>query len=324
MAAPPVHSPRAGRSPCDLAVFRRNRYFYGKLLDADHFELETDYFNAKRWLLNRLVTGYGVVCGLGVEAVPDEQAIVLHPGVAIDKHGREVVVSEATPPIPIPEHLLPRREDGSGKRGERYEEEHGDGSGDEEGREDGEDAESGEGDERYDQRGDERDDERRYDREQRRRRDRRRKDDDDDDRVVHVVLCYHECPVEPAPVMVGGCHEPEPCEAGVILERYKLLFRRGCVPRSGAELRVPDVISGRELRGMELDWDRLVEAISEGCPRCPDDPCIPLAELRFSERGRCRQDLIDITVRPIVFTNDLLFQLLLSMIVEAPSYRREK
>jgi hypothetical protein len=75
---------------------------------------------------------------------------------------------------------------------------------------------------------------------------------------------------------------------------------------------------------MELDYDRLVEVISEGCPKCPDDPCIPLAELRFSERGHCRQDLIDISVRPVVFGNDLLFQLLLSMIVEAPSYRRDK
>lgn len=244
------------RGAC-LEVPRRNRYFYGKLLDADHFQLETDYFNAKRWLLNRLVTGYGVVCGLGVKAVPDEEAIVIAPGVAIDKHGREILVSETTPPIVIPEHL---------KQPPRDEEEH----------------------------------------------------------AIHVLLCYHECPVEPAPVMAGGCHEPEPCEAGVILERYKVIFRAGCVPKSGAELRIPDVISGSELRSCELDYDRLVETVSEGCPPCPSDPCIPLAEIRFAEDDHCRPEEIDITVRPIVFTNDLLFQLLLSMIVEAPSYRREK
>lgn len=245
------------RSGCCLGIPRRNRYFYGKLLDADHFQLETDYHNAKRWLINRLVIGYGVVCGLGVKAVPDEDAIVIQPGVAMDKHGREIIVPEATPPIAIPEHL-------------------------------------------------------------------KQPPGEDEEHAAHVLLCYHECPVEPAPVLAGGCHEPEPCEPGVILERYKVIFRAGCVRRSGAELRIPDVITGTEFRNCAIDYDRLVEIVSEPCPPCPSDPCIPLAEIRFSEDGHCRPDQIDITVRPIVFTNDLLFQLLLSMIVEAPSYRREK
>jgi len=43
-----------------VKTFVRNRYFYGKLLDVFHFELEQNYLNAKRWLLTRLVTGYGV------------------------------------------------------------------------------------------------------------------------------------------------------------------------------------------------------------------------------------------------------------------------
>ena len=44
----------------------RNRYFYGKLLDVFHFDLEQTYLNTKRWTLNRLITGYGVVYGLNV------------------------------------------------------------------------------------------------------------------------------------------------------------------------------------------------------------------------------------------------------------------
>lgn len=247
---------------CDLHSPRRNRYFYGKLLDADHFELETAYHNSKRWLLNRLVTGYGVVCGLDVKLAPDGKGIVVRPGLAIDRHGREIIVPEKTPVIPIPDHLLEPHED------------------------------------------------------------------DDDEHHIQVLLCYHECPVEPAPVMVGGCNEPEPCEAGVILERYRVELREGCVPKTGAELRIPDIIKGGEFRRCDFDYDRLVEIVSEECPSCPSDPCIPLAEIRVDTDDdghcRCHQEGIDITVRPIVFSNDLLFQLLLSMMVETPSYRREK
>lgn len=45
-----------------LSTPTRNRYYYGKLLDAHHLELEQDYGNRKRWLLNRLSLGTGVLC----------------------------------------------------------------------------------------------------------------------------------------------------------------------------------------------------------------------------------------------------------------------
>ena len=50
----------------DIKTPVRNRYFYGKLLDVYHFELETNYMNYKRWLMNRHVISYGVVCGMDV------------------------------------------------------------------------------------------------------------------------------------------------------------------------------------------------------------------------------------------------------------------
>ena len=50
----------------DLKSPVRNRYFYGKMLDVFHFELEQDYFNQKRWMLNQRVIGCGVICGLDV------------------------------------------------------------------------------------------------------------------------------------------------------------------------------------------------------------------------------------------------------------------
>ena len=72
----------------------RNRYFYGKLLDEYHLELEQSYFLEMRRLLNRLTVGFGVVCGLGVSV--NGNGIVIAPGVAIDGLGREIIV-----PTPI-------------------------------------------------------------------------------------------------------------------------------------------------------------------------------------------------------------------------------
>ena len=49
----------------------RNNYFYGKLLDEFHLEMEQSYFNRHRWLLNRLSLGSGVLCGLVWQNKPD-------------------------------------------------------------------------------------------------------------------------------------------------------------------------------------------------------------------------------------------------------------
>lgn len=74
--------------------FERNRYFYGKLLTVRDFEVEQRYHCTKRELLNRLVHGAGVVCGLGVTA-SDESTLMIESGMALDYQGREIVVPEA-------------------------------------------------------------------------------------------------------------------------------------------------------------------------------------------------------------------------------------
>jgi hypothetical protein len=76
----------------------RNRYFYGKLMTVRDFLREQEYFNSKRWLINRLLFGSGIVCGLEVAAVPADGAgvVEIQPGVAFDPYGREITVSERT------------------------------------------------------------------------------------------------------------------------------------------------------------------------------------------------------------------------------------
>jgi hypothetical protein len=83
-----------------LPCFKRNNYFYGKLLTVSDFQVEQQYYVNKFRLINRLIHGAGVVCGLkvlykGAEA-PDlsEGSIRITEGVALDFCGREIVVSE--------------------------------------------------------------------------------------------------------------------------------------------------------------------------------------------------------------------------------------
>ena len=76
-----------------LKQFDRNKYFYGKLMTVRDFELEQSYFNEKRHLLNRLIHGVGIACGLQV-TITEGQKIKISPGVALDCWGREIVVDK--------------------------------------------------------------------------------------------------------------------------------------------------------------------------------------------------------------------------------------
>ena len=71
--------------------FERNKYFYGKLLSVDDFELEQRYTNNKRRMTNRYLFGMGVVAGLYVVRV-DEKTLSIEKGFAMDYSGREIVV----------------------------------------------------------------------------------------------------------------------------------------------------------------------------------------------------------------------------------------
>jgi hypothetical protein len=91
------------RKLTELAPARRNRYYYGKLMDVLHFSMEQQYMLSKQWLYNRAVLGYGVVCGLGVEPLTNAsgQGILIRAGLGIDGWGREIVVPNDIPIVPL-------------------------------------------------------------------------------------------------------------------------------------------------------------------------------------------------------------------------------
>jgi hypothetical protein len=245
-----------------LKPFERNRYFYGKLLDTFHFELETNYNNAKRWMINRTVLGSGVICGLNVQPGPTDTTIVVSPGAALDQWGREIIVPMPTDPIPIPADVMQRA---SQLQQAQYK---------------------------------------------------------DDRRCVQVMICYHECETDPVPVLAGDCSNAEACAPGIIREQYRIEFTEHCEQPTNDECRFPHLVSGGK-----IDYPALVKwvTLERDCLDLPRTPCIRLAHVFISEgQGhRCDQGNIDITVRPIVYANDLLFDILLGWQSE-PYGRRGK
>jgi hypothetical protein len=76
-----------------VAGAERPRYFAGKLLTAEDFELEQAYHIGRRRLLNRMLHGAGVVSGLTV-GEGSAGTVTVEPGFALDPRGREILVCE--------------------------------------------------------------------------------------------------------------------------------------------------------------------------------------------------------------------------------------
>lgn len=84
----------------------KNHFFYGMLLTDEVLRKDQRYFDGKRWLLNRLAVGQGVLAGLDFEVSADDARcngtqgkrwrIHLNDGVAVDGFGREIIVPEGT------------------------------------------------------------------------------------------------------------------------------------------------------------------------------------------------------------------------------------
>jgi hypothetical protein len=99
-------------APGGLPAPERNRYFDGKFMTARDFQADPDYFLSRHRLHQRLLHGWGVVCGLHVRHHPRPTSckrwVVVTSGIAIDCYGRELVLQQDTA-FELP---LPRAEEG--------------------------------------------------------------------------------------------------------------------------------------------------------------------------------------------------------------------
>jgi hypothetical protein len=105
------HDRDAGSCP-ECASGSRNRYYRRKMMTAEDFRAEQDYMIGRRRLLNRAIHGWGVVDGLVVTGIaaetrsaPDDpnrkasvsdrppyEKLAIGSGLALDRHGRELIV----------------------------------------------------------------------------------------------------------------------------------------------------------------------------------------------------------------------------------------
>jgi hypothetical protein len=234
----------------------RNRYFYGKLLDAYHLELEQNYGSRKRWLLNRTVLGAGVVCGLQLAPTSDGKSLGLGPGVALDLLGREIVVPAASLPF------NPRQPtDACGRPAG--------------------DSIDGEG-------------------------------------VVHLCLAYHECDAEPVPVMAPSCGGGDACAASTVLEGYRVIVKAGPAAAVAPVCDFTDLFKSPAGGGAPNIHPALVARVDEPCPPVEGETCIVLAQVNLpAANDPILADMIDMTVRPIVYSNALLTDLILCAVQAA-------
>jgi hypothetical protein len=83
--------------PCDRTIAERPRYYPRQLITPDDLTLEQDYFRSKLRFHNRLLHGWGVVCGAEVKATPKSGStdpepwkITVGRGYVLGPHGDEI------------------------------------------------------------------------------------------------------------------------------------------------------------------------------------------------------------------------------------------
>jgi len=265
---------------CDVCPPVRNRYFYGKLLDVFHFDLEQSYFNSKRQLLNRLISGYGVICGMNVQLGGDQQSIIVTPGIAIDKCGHEVMICEPSVPVQLPAPPpAPNPPPAANPVGPNVP---GTNLGPSNPPAPAANSGPAPGTDGW-----------------------------DCGKFLRVSLCYQECPSDPVPTMGGDCDEHPACSPGSIRESYRIEVCPGKFQPARTTSRIADVIAGGT-----VNYAALVNYVTNmNCASPCPVRCLPLANIRIPDPGQTYDPnkSIDLSIRPICYTNDLLYQMILAM-----------
>ena len=104
------HSEQIGQRHQAYVVVERNHFFDGKFMRERDFAADTEYLLDHHRLHNRLLHGWGIVCGLDIERHPRPECaqgwILVTSGLALDCHGRELVLT-CDVPFELPDRHEP-------------------------------------------------------------------------------------------------------------------------------------------------------------------------------------------------------------------------
>lgn len=236
------------QAPTSLAAPERNQYYYGKLLDVSHLELEQNYLNGKRWLLTRLLNGTGVASGLAVAPAADGAHLIIQPGVAIDGWGREIVVPAAS--LPFDPRALT---DDAGKPAGTV----------------------------------------------------------NGAASVLVSLCYQECGVNPAPMLVPSCNSNGDCSPSATREQYYIVVKQGTAPSNPMACNFADLFTPQGASKQVPDLHpKLSDRISQAYQDPSGQGCVLLAQVNLPASGAIAASMVDNTVRPLVVSTGLLLEVI--------------
>lgn len=263
-------TPTTCSEQCPPLPTERNRFFTGKYMTARDFRAEQAYLVGRHRLHNRLLHGWGVVCGFGVTRHPApgcDDWVVVGPGIAMDCCGRELVLADSVPlrvPLPADRDHAVRTDTGGDDGGGRE----ADGEGEEAGAQEdhGEEYDADRDDDGVDDNGHE-------------------DDGNEEEPAFAVVLCARYCEekIEHVPVVTDdhGC-DPHRKEPNRVREGVVLTF---------APLANLDPTCWRQPAGggthCRDDCDDELPATGGGClePDCVCGGCVPLALLTLDADG---------------------------------------
>ena len=220
--------------------FERNNYYYGKLMTKMEYFAEQSYFNKKRWLINKMVNGWGVVCGLEVKSVLKDSNdpskgydVRVTPGMAIDCCGREIIVYE--------EKIV---------------------------------------------------------------------DLDPDINPSVICLEYFECKTEQVHIPFIECEQKDKFEFNRIRDSFQIVIK----DPGEVDIERPSGENCPLLEDKLKPLDGYVcEKLMAGCPECPEQPCLVLAEITIDSTigNNSREIIIDeCSKRRLVYNNPLLYDLI--------------
>lgn len=230
---------------CDIFEFpfERNNYYYGKLMTQREYFAEQSYFNKKRWLINKMVNGWGVVCGLEVKPILvdsdnpgkgyDTSKVKVTPGMAVDCCGREIIVYEEQ------EVKL-----------------------------------------------------------------------DPDINPGIICLEHFECKTEPVHIPFIECEQKDKFEFNRIRDSFQIVIK----DPGEVDIERPSGENCPLLEDKLKPLDGYVcEKLMAGCPECPEQPCLVLAEITIdSTREKNPEQIIidQCSKRRLVYNNPLLYDLI--------------
>ncbi|MGW9208907.1 hypothetical protein ACWGR4_18220 [Embleya sp. NPDC055664] len=223
----------------------RNRFYPGKSMDVRHWYIEQSYHRRTAATLARLGLGPGVLCGLDVELGTDG-ALTVFPGVAVDGHGRLIVVDER---VRIEHPNQPTDCAGHPK---------------------GDSIQTG---------------------------------------TVVLRLCGHECGAEYARMPVVDCEVREECVPSLTLERFSLRITAGEPDPVGlTAAQCAAIFPTRP--GEHFDRrEKIADTVEHDCG-CVEE-CLALATVTYDPPHA--PDLDAVTARPVVYSNRVLFDLLMCL-----------